>query len=105
MTVKDPYNCYVDTTTNVDEATSIDSMNLSVRCNPSYVSLPRTPSPCYDSDSDSDYYVNDSDEPDQKLLDLKKPLPSPLANDYEIPRSTQYEYMESGQDENDYVYM
>ena len=83
-------------------------MSLSVQCNPSYMSLPSSPSPHFDSDSDCDYYVNDDDDLDQKLLDLKKSLPSPKANDYEVPTSIQkeYEYLEIGEDDqHDYELM
>jgi len=81
----------------MDEATA-NNLNVSVQCNPSYISLPRSPSPTYDSDTDSD----DNDDTDHRVLDLKKSLQSLVANDHEIPRSAQYD---SGQDEYDYVNM
>ena len=67
------------------------------------------------NDSDADYCLDDSDDTDQQLLDLKKSLPSPEAPDYEVPISTQanvyevpisiqkeYEYSKIGEDDEHY---
>ena len=90
--------------TDTRSTSSVDDV-ISVQCNPSYMPLPCSLNPYLESDSDSDY-VNDSDDTNQ---DFKKTLPSPVANDHELPTSTEkneYQYMENEENnEYDNVFM
>ena len=69
-----------------------------------YVSLLHSSRLHLNNDSDADCYLDDSDDTDQQLLDLKKSLPSPETNVYEVPISIRKEYKCSkiGKDDEHY---
>ena len=84
--------------------------NLSVDSKPCHKVPSRSPSPSCETYSDSDYddvYIAEDDTA-QALSDLKKVIPLSQENEYIESRSSyvehDYEYIDSEDDEYDYVY-
>jgi len=77
---------------------------LTVDSNPCYMAPSRSPSPFFDSGTESDdvYYMNDGDE---ALSPLKKGAPLSKKNEYvDSYLEHEYEFMERDDDEYQYVY-